>query len=191
MNNYVNKADLKPYKELFNEAMKYIRSTVIDLEYYYRLVGSAKRNLVIEHHNKGFDLDYQIIFYKSIQPKNSSELIKIKQDFINAFNDFFVNKGYNHADDSTSAITIKNVDESKIINSYDVVILSPESNGLFIFKYQDEAKTQMCLNQVKNSLEFQKNYKKIKGAENWSILRNIYIKKRKTITQNKRSHLVY
>ena len=187
MMNYVNKKDLQPYKDLFNEAMMFVHDKIDEYKYYYRLVGSAKRNLVIEHHNKGFDLDYQIIFYESIQPKSSKELIEIKNRFRNIFNDFLVNKGYNYADDSTSAITIKYPDDSKIINSYDVVLLSPENDGFYVFKYQNEEKTIMNLVKVKNSLSFQNNYKKIKGSNMWSLLREKYKYKKNNNEKQKKS----
>ena len=187
MMNYVDKKKLQPYKDLFNEAMMFVHDKIDEYKYYYRLVGSAKRNLVIEHHNKGFDLDYQIIFYESIQPKSSKELIEIKNRFRNIFNEFFVNKGYNYADDSTSAITIKYPDDSKIINSYDVVLLSPENDGFHVFKYQNEEKTIMSLVKVKNSLSFQNNYKKIKGNDMWSLLREKYKYKKNNNTEQKKS----
>lgn len=182
MRDYVKKAELSPFKLLFNEAMVYVHKEISDLKYYHRLVGSAKRNLVIEHHNKGFDLDYQIIFYKSINPKSSKELIDIKKRFRNAFNNFFVNKGYEHGEDSTSAITIKNIDNSKIINSYDIVLISPEGDGLQIFKYQNDDKTLMNLTQIKNSLIFQHNYNTLKGTKQWMVLREKY--KHKKINNN-------
>ena len=174
MMEYVSKKDLAPYKKLFNEAIKYVHTNLPSLSFYYRLVGSAKRNLVLNHHNKGFDLDYQIIFNQSIQSRKSDELIAIKNSFRKTLDDFFVNKGYDYAENSTSAITIKNKQESKIINSYDVVLISPEDDGLYIFKYIDTEKTLMNLSKIHNSFRFQKQYNQIKGNSMWSSLRDIY-----------------
>lgn len=181
---YVPKKDLKPKKDLFNESIKFVRDNLKDYSFSYRLVGSAKRNLVLNHHNKGFDLDYQIIFYYSIQ---GQDLKTIKTDFMNTFDDFFVPRGYEHAEDSTSAITIKYLEGEKIDHSYDIVLISPEDAGLHIIKYKDDGKKELYLAQIKNSNTFNANYKKIKGNDMWADLRKTYKQKKEKNCQEKKS----
>ena len=64
---FVTKSELAPYKELFmnvfHEVQKECRKQY-GLTFNFNLVGSAKRNMVIRHHNKGFDLDYQLFLQK-------------------------------------------------------------------------------------------------------------------------------
>jgi hypothetical protein len=180
---YVTKKELSPYKEQFNDAIKYIKGK-IDCKYQYRLVGSAKRNLVLRHHNKGFDLDYQIIFNQSIKGQDYKA---IKKEFMGAFNSFFTKCGYKNAEDSTSAITIKKIDESEIHDGYDITLLSPESDGLHIIRYIDAKKTEMGLELIKQSSLYQKKYSEIKGTEQWSILREIYKTKKENNNEGKKS----
>jgi len=180
---YVTKKELAPYKQQFNEAIEFIKEKV-DYKYQYRLVGSAKRNLVLRHHNKGFDLDYQIIFNQSIKGQDYKA---IKQDFMDAFNLFFKERGYKYAEDSTSAITIKKIGENEIHDGYDITLLSPESDGLHIIRYIDVEKTKMGLELIKQSFFYQKKYSEIKGTEQWSKLREIYKTKKENNKEGKKS----
>lgn len=180
---YVPKKELSPYKNQFNEAIKHIKSK-INYSFQYRLVGSAKRNLVLRHHNKGFDLDYQIIFNQSIKGQDYKAL---KMEFMEEFNSYFTKKGYKYAEDSTSAITIKRIEDSKIHDGYDITLISSESDGLHILRYIDDKKTMMGLELIKQSLQFQKRYSEIKGPEQWSELREIYKWKKENNVDGKKS----
>ena len=69
MANYVSAGELTPYKTLFDQAFRQAQSEArkSGLTFEHHLVGSAKRNLVVDHHNKGFDCDYQIYLKKNTQ----------------------------------------------------------------------------------------------------------------------------
>ncbi|MFW6002316.1 MAG: hypothetical protein ACOCQD_03165 [archaeon] len=185
---YKTKNETREYKKRFNSAMEYVQNKIPDLSFYYRLIGSGKRNLVIDKPNKGFDLDYQIIFYHSLSGLKSQELIAIKDRFRKSFDEFFVEKGYKHGEDSTSAITIVKLNGNKIDHSYDITLMSPNANGsLSIMKYQDSDKTTMGLNEMKKSIEFNKKYNAIKGASKWKELRDKYLEKQKRNNGDKKS----
>ena len=105
---FVTKSELAPYKELFmnvfHEVQKECRKQY-GLTFNFNLVGSAKRNMVIRHHNKGFDLDYQLFLQKNKQDLSEKE---IKTLLIKLFRKYFPQE-FNRREDSTSAITIKKV----------------------------------------------------------------------------------
>lgn len=189
---FKNSSELKPYKEKFNDAMKSeaISSLHEKYSFFYRLVGSAKRNLVLrdDEKNEGFDLDYQIVFYQNQKGKSSDNYIAIKNDFRTAFDDFFTKQGFKHGDDSTTAITIKKLNDDETINySYDVVLLSPNDDGSYSsFHYENHEKTIMQLAMVKDSKDFQKKYKKVK-KEMWNDVREKYKYKKNNNIQNKKS----
>jgi hypothetical protein len=186
--NYKSKKECKEFKSLFYSAFKHVNEVIDDYSFYFRLIGSAKRNLVIEKHNKGFDFDYQIIFYQSIVCLNSEELKKLKKRFRDAFDDFFACRGYKNGDDSTSAITIKKLEDNQIHHSYDVTLMSYNSNNvLCIMKYYDNHKTIMGFNEMKNSPMYNEKYKKIKGTTKWAELREKYLKKQKDHNGEKKS----
>ena len=174
-NRYVSKEEVRPYRNFFDQLVKKIRPLLRNdgIKFYHRLVGSAKRNLVIRHHNKGFDCDYQIFITKN--KKDLSEL-EIKSRFIDYFNKYLERTKFNNCENKTTAITIKEVDKigSKIHFSYDVVILKIIDDEMFIIKQSDENKHLFHwtkLPDMKNSYD---NFKKIVGTEMWKELRDEY-----------------
>ena len=124
---FVTRSELAPYKELFmnvfHEVQKECRKQY-GLTFNFNLVGSAKRNMVIRHHNKGFDLDYQLFLQKNKQDLSEKE---IKTLLIKLFRKYFPQE-FNRREDSTSAITIKKVFKDKIEIGYDIVILKSTGN---------------------------------------------------------------
>ena len=65
---YVSKNEIKPYRKQFEEKLlppirKECKKNGLTFE--HNLVGSAKNNLVVRHHNKGFDCDYQLTLRKN------------------------------------------------------------------------------------------------------------------------------
>ena len=128
---YVSKKEVKPWRAMFHKWMKNIRTKVKEkgITFTYRLVGSAKRNLVIRHHNQGFDCDYQIFIQrnsKALSPKEIKLLFKSVIDEVGVVDCF------EPCENSTSSLTIKMVDksQSKVRVGYDVVILQETDEGL-------------------------------------------------------------
>lgn len=181
---YVPKSELKNFKKEFHEAIKYVRKE-LSFKFSFQLVGSSKRNLVLRHHNKGFDLDYQIIYDYKLE---NSDLKSIKSSFMDCFNHFFGKLGYSNAEDSTSAITIKKVDENAIIQSYDIVLISRYDGVSHIVKYADNEKTRLVLNELKHSKIYNEKYKTIKGYNMWNDLRERYKEKKENNKEIKKSY---
>lgn len=177
---YVSKEEVRPLRRQFHEWMQEIRGEIHDkgISFTYMLVGSAKRNLVIRHHNKGFDCDYQIRITRN---QSSYKAEKIKHIFMNALNRIVGNCGYNDCENSTSSITIKKIgSNSDILHSYDIVILQQQNNNTKILRYRkppigDESYDFELLPDMSNSTS---NFHKIKGKDMWKKLREIYYKKK-------------
>lgn len=187
---YKSKKETNEYRTLFQEAFKYVQNLLVEYKVYYRLIGSAKRNLVLEKPNKGFDFDYQIIFYDTLVGRTSDELIKIKKDFRDAFDNYYVPLGYKYGEDSRAAITIKKLNEDKIHHSYDITILCPSKDNdkkIYIMRYEDQEKLIMSLNEMKKSVIFNDKYIKIKGSDKWAELRDLYKKKQEKWNGEKKS----
>jgi hypothetical protein len=146
--------------------------------------------LVLEKPNKGFDFDYQIVFYKTLVGQNSEDLKTIKREFRDAFDDFFVPKGYKYGEDSRAAITIKKLNGNAIHHSYDITILCPsieEEDKILIMRYEDQEKTVMTLNEMRNSIIFSQKYNQIKGSNKWKELRDTYKRKQEEWNGEKKS----
>ena len=66
MERYLSRDEVRPYRDLFDRMIHRVSEEMksCGISFFYRLVGSAKRNLVIYHPTKGIDCDYQIVLQK-------------------------------------------------------------------------------------------------------------------------------
>lgn len=190
---YMTKAEIQKWHKKFLAWIEYIRNDVRKngITFDCRLVGSAKRHLVIHHHNKGFDLDFQIWIHKN---KDDLSAEKIKRLFIELLNPLVVPEGFKYCEDSTSSITVKMVDaeKSKIITGYDLVILKRKNvdgmENTEILRHYKNQKPEIwkfeALPDMRNASE---QFKKIKGIDMWQDLKKHYYNKKTIDTSGKKS----
>ena len=187
---YVSKKEVKPWRAMFHKWMKNIRTKVKEkgITFTYRLVGSAKRNLVIRHHNKGFDCDYQIFIQRNnnnLSPKD------IKLLFKSVIDDVCVADGFEACENSTSSLTIKMVDksQSKVRVGYDVVILQETDEGLKILRCQNKGtkKESFVFELLPDMTNMSAKLAKIKGKNQWNKLRELYYNKKINYNSEKKS----
>lgn len=185
---YVPKEEVRPLRKQFHEWMQSIHNQLRNkgISFTYMLVGSAKRNLVIRHHNKGFDCDYQIKITRNF---NGLEAKELKDLFRNSLNKVVKKNGYSDCKNSTSSLTIKKKgDKSNIEHSYDVVILTQDKEGVKILRYHkppagDGSYGFELLPDMSSARE---NFQCINGKEMWDKLRDIYyIKKVNELTDGR------
>ncbi len=179
MAEYVSKNEVKPYRKIFDKMMADIRESIRKngITFTYQLVGSAKRNLVVRHHNKGFDCDYQIVIHKN---KNNCTATEIKMLFGQLLNKVRPD-GFSDVQDSTSAWTMRKTDSgnSRLIFSYDVVILRQDKNGVHIIRQDKEnKKTGYFWNLLPDMNSADAGISAIKGAQKWNELRKVYLQKK-------------
>ena len=179
MAEYVSKNEVKPYRKIFDKMMAHIRESVRKngITFTYQLVGSAKRNLVVRHHNKGFDCDYQIVIRKN---KNNCSATEIKRLFGQLLNKARPD-GFSDVQDSTSAWTMRKTDSenSRLIFSYDIVILRQDKNGVHIIRQDKENnKTGYFWNLLPDMNSADAGISAIKGAQKWNELRKVYLQKK-------------
>lgn len=184
MDGYVSKNEVKPYRKIFDKMMADIRESVRKkgITFTYQLVGSAKRNLVVRHHNKGFDCDYQIVIRKN---KNNCTATEIKMLFGQLLNKVRPD-GFSDVQDSTSAWTMRKTDSenSRLIFSYDIVILRQDKNGVHIIRQDKEnKKTGYFWNLLPDMNSADAGISAIKGAQKWSELRKVYLQKKTEKTE--------
>lgn len=184
MDGYVSKNEVKPYRKIFDKMMADIRESVRKkgITFTYQLVGSAKRNLVVRHHNKGFDCDYQIVIRKN---KNNCTATEIKMLFGQLLNKVRPD-GFSDVQDSTSAWTMRKTDSenSRLIFSYDIVILRQDKNGVHIIRQDKEnKKTGYFWNLLPDMNSAGAGISAIKGAQKWNELRKVYLQKKTEKTE--------
>jgi len=187
---YVSKKEVKPWRAMFHKWMKNIRTKLKEkgITFTYRLVGSAKRNLVIRHQNKGFDCDYQIFIQRNnnnLSPKDIKLLFKSVMDEV------CVADGFETCENSTSSLTIKmvNKSQSKVRVGYDVVILQETDEGLKILRCQNKGtkKESFVFELLPDLTNMSAKLAKIKGKNQWNKLRELYYNKKINYNGEKKS----
>ena len=184
---YVSKKEVKPWINKFNNLVTKIRPVLKEegIKFTVNLVGSSKRNLVIRHHNKGFDCDFQIYIMKNKKCLSPKE---IKLKFIEVINN---NKEsiFDKCEDKTKSIKLKykDVNNKKIIFSYDIVILRNFNDEIKIIKKIDERKNIYDFVSVKDYSKHNEYFKKICGNKMWKDLREMYYNKKINNTNSKKS----
>jgi hypothetical protein len=174
---YVSKNEVRPYEELFEEVFREIQKELKKkngLTFSFALVGSAKRNLVVRHHNKGFDCDYQLYLQRNKQELSAEEIKKL---LIKKFDEKMPNE-FDYCEDSTSSITIKKkiTKQSRIEFSYDIVIMDLYEDASYILRKNGSG--QYVWNQLPNFTSFEDDYRQIEGADMWEDLRQCYYDKK-------------
>ena len=187
---YVSKKEVKPWRAMFHRWMKNIRTNVKErgITFTYRLVGSAKRNLVIRHHNKGFDCDYQIFIQRN---NNSLSPKEIKLLFKSVIDEVCVADGFEPCENSTSSLTIKMVDksQSKVRVGYDIVMLQETDEGLKILRCQNKGtkKESFVFELLPDMTNMSAKLAKIKGKKQCDKLRERYYNKKTNYNGEKKS----
>ena len=174
---YVSKNEVRPYEELFEEVFREMQKEIKKkngLTFSFALVGSAKRNLVVRHHNKGFDCDYQLYLQRNKQELSAEEIKKL---LIKKFDEKMPNE-FDYCEDSTSSITIKKkiTKQSKIEFSYDIVIMDLYEDASYILRKNGSG--QYVWNQLPDFTSFEDDYRQIEGADMWEDLRQCYYDKK-------------
>ena len=178
---YVSKKEVKPWRAMFHKWMENIRTKMKEkgITFTYRLVGSAKRNLVIRHHNKGFDCDYQVFIQRNndnLSPKDIKFLFKSVIDEVCA------SDGFEPCENSTSSLTIKMLDksQSKVRVGYDIVMLQETDEGLKILRCQNKGtkKESFVFELLPDMTNMSAKLAKIKGKNQWNKLRELYYNKK-------------
>lgn len=177
---YLSKADVKPHRQEFQRIIENIRKYIREqgVTFTYNLIGSAKRNLVLCHENKGYDCDYKITIQTNVDDMKEEQLKKM---FMDAFNKVVIAMGYSNCNDSTQAITIKKVipNESRIEKGYDVIITKELEDGTHILRNDKQGNHNTYhFVQMRDTQNFHNNFAKIKGNDMWQELRKRYKKKR-------------
>lgn len=144
------------------------------------LVGSTKRNLVLVG-NEGFDMDYQLRF-ELIPEKYLKDAKAMKDLFRKYFNKAIKELGLNLTDceDSTHVLTLKKINNQKVVYSYDLAILRMDSNGQYIILKNEKQgqKGDYHFVQLPDCKNFNEKYRRVRTSKAWALLRETYKKKK-------------
>jgi len=177
MYDYVyDKKELKELKTACETIIKNVRKSWLKdyFTFQFNLIGSGSNNLIMVNGANGeFDLDYNFILQKDKQGMANNPK-KIKELFIEAFNEANPDLGFKPAENSTSVITSKLVYGGKLYFSFDVAIMCEGNNGNYLKIVCNKRTGQYYWNEVPNSRNYQSKIKAIKAAGEWNQLRERY-----------------
>ena len=177
MEKYVSRRECRPYREAFEKVLASVRAAMRKegVTFTCNLVGSGKRNLIVRHPQKGFDLDYQIVIQTNKKKFNARSL---NEKFRLCF-DRAKGAGFSPSEDSTSALTIKLKDtkHSRVKFAYDVVLLRKSAVGTEIIRRNNEG--NYVWNTLKDMDDFHDRLEHIwKSVELKERLKNLYWEKK-------------
>lgn len=141
-----------------------------------RLIGSGDKRLVTQNAEESFDLDYNIILQKDKKGLLDNPK-QIKDIFIARFNKVlnrYIDNCY-HTSDSTSVITIKNIQKGELLFSFDVAIIVEGNDGYFYRLTNDKNFNRYIWNRVKNSADYFEKFQRIKEEGLWLKFKNRYL----------------
>jgi hypothetical protein len=176
MYSYIDIDERKKLTEICEEILFSVQDSV--REYFtfdLRLIGSGIKKLVTKNGDTGyFDLDYNIILKKD-KMNLLSNPDKIRQVFIDAFNEFNPQYGFKYAQDSTSVITSKLQYKNQLYFSLDVAIMKEGNNGNYYKLIFDKSSSRYIWNEVKQSKDYMTKFKTIKDKGYWPQFKNRYL----------------
>jgi hypothetical protein len=183
MINYISKQTIKQTqcKQIFDKAFKQVQKEARSegLTFSCNLVGSAKRNMILENKNEGFDCDYQLFLQKN---KKGLPPSQVKELLIKLF-DKYLPSDFSYCEDSTTAITTKKKNrDGTILFGYDIVILDCNQETPSIIKRNNGGHTWCQLSKERN---YPSNLAEIEGPEMWNELRERYREKKDMQFHNK------
>lgn len=175
-----DKRELKEIREVCEQIIKSIQSSWLK-EYFtfqFNLIGSGGVKLVTRNGCDGeYDLDYNLIIQKDKQNLFSNPK-RMKEIFIEAFNDVNPNFGFKNAENSSSVITSKLVYDNRLYFSFDVAILCEGYNGNYLKITQNKKTSQYYWSEIKSSRNYKSKMNALKKLGVWNEVRNLYLSKK-------------
>ena len=183
MYKYVSKEERDSLAKACEDIILNVQKSVKEyFTFEYRLIGSGEKRLITQNGVGGpFDLDYNFILKKDKQ-ELSSYPEKIKNIFLNAFNEVNTEFNFKFASNSTSVITSKLVLNRKLKFSFDVAIMIEGNNGNLYKLIYDKFSGRYLWNEVRKTKNYSVKFKRIKEEGYWEDFKERYL-------DNKNLHL--
>ena len=136
MCDYVKSKKLEVPRDTFNNwinsVQKYIKKNY-KITFSHTPIGSGSRNMVIRKCNEDFfDLDFQIVMQSIPNNYNWNRDCKEFKDIFRTTFDKFKPKGFSFCEDSTQALTTKNINKGY---GFDIIITTYDEDGNFYILY--------------------------------------------------------
>ena len=160
--------------QLVQELKKY------EIEAKMKVVGSKNRNMITQNAKEPIDFDFNLLVDN---PDNYQSAKDLKEDIREAFNEVLSNNGWGDCEDSTSALTTKQMVYKKGNKTpfyIDVCIVKKDKFGLHRLIHQKTGNINFdrwYWNQVLNSQDIKKKEEVLK-PDHWIEVREAYLQKK-------------
>lgn len=174
-----NNNEKKKLRKNVENIILYVQKDVKEyFTFEFKLIGSGYSDLItVNEENDYFDLDYNIIIKKDKQNLYNNPK-KIKELFLNSFNKYNSNYGFNFANNSKSVITSKKIKNDSIIFSFDVALMIEENDGCLYKIVFDKKNNRYIWNKVKDSNEYYYKLLVLKQDGHFNEIKKIYLDKK-------------
>lgn len=199
---YVKESEYAPVRKELEKIIRRVQEEMkkrYGMTFQFRLIGSGNRHLItrIREGNRGYDFDYNLV----ILPPKDGYVYRagaIKQNFMNAFKIALRETRYSFPKDSTSALTIKVVDETKkiMVHSCDFAIIyygsHDDMNGYFYLRNNKKQNTyEFAFRPLRSNID-EKVHEIRETSNGWNLIRDEYLfLKNKNQDLEKRSFSLY
>ena len=183
---YVSKKEIKEYKSDFEIAIKNVRK---DLKNKYgrscnsMLVGSAKRNLIVQKGKSHWDVDYQFLFTSPLyDDENKIDPYGLKNFIKEKFQEKLGEDYSVKMSKSVITICLKDDEGNNAIKSFDVALIRKSDNKIQILRGKNNnnsnSENYARWEELPNHSSIYERRSEIKDWKMWKTFRQIFIKKK-------------
>lgn len=177
---YADKEEVKEVRnillEIIHRVQNELRECKDEITFQYRIVGSAKRNMITydRKSNVGFDFDINLYVNDNgifdNKPEVLRRLLRLTFDRVARY------YGYRYCEDSTRVLTIKKINSysSRVLHSFDFCIISNQEPEYFIF-FDKKDNNYVWAKRKADLKEVQVKEKWLKKNGKWQEVRNHYL----------------
>ena len=194
---YVPKEEYGPVKEKLIGLIKNVQYELRDyFTFQFTFIGSSSRNMITREidGNRGYDFDVDI----RVNNAEDYTPAELKHLLMKAFNLFVHKYGYGFCEDSTRVLTIKTVDiwNPRICFSCDFAIVreveGKDGKTHHLYVFNDKGNNEYCWHERSREYNgLKEKEEKIKQAGLWSDVRDIYLEKKCSYSDEKKSRTLF
>ena len=176
MYRYVKQSVCKDLRIACEDILKQVQKKLSKyFTFQFLLIGSGERRLVTQNGNGSFDMDYNLILMKDKQGLINNPK-RIKELFLNAFNEVNPELDFSFAKNSTSVIT-SHLKKGNLLFSFDCAIMCEGNNGN-MYKIVFDKPDRYLWNELRHTKEFNEKYKFLVQNGEFENIKELYLEKK-------------
>ena len=194
---YDDKEEVKKVRQILFDIIHKVQDELRDSEeeitFQYRIVGSAKRNMITCDRKSNVGFDFDINLYVNDYGDYDDDPEELRKILRLTFDRIARKYEYSYCEDSTSVLTIKkiNTHRSQILHSFDFCIISNQEPDYYI-RFDKKVNNYVWAERKHIDKEIDKKAEWLKRNNKWLEVREHYIKlKDNNDNPNRKSISIY